>query len=101
MTVTRIGQILYFHRAVELGHLIYLSGVVGRNGEAEIAMQTRQVIDRMIDILRGSRSGFDRLLSVMIFVTEMAKKTCDERGIKSPVRSTDIAGTRDDRCFQS
>jgi enamine deaminase RidA (YjgF/YER057c/UK114 family) len=74
VTITRSGLTPNFHRIVEHGGILYLSGVVARDGEADMATQTGQVIDRLEELLHSAGSGLDHLLSVTVFVTEMSDK---------------------------
>jgi 2-iminobutanoate/2-iminopropanoate deaminase len=72
--ITRTGLTPNFHRIVEHGGMLYLSGVVARDGEADMTTQTGQVIDRLEELLRSVGSSLDHLLSATVFITEMSDK---------------------------
>lgn len=74
MTIERYHRTAVLHRAVVHGGFVFLSGIVAQDGEADMATQTEQVIDRMATYLKDAGSTLDRLVSATIFVTDMTDK---------------------------
>jgi enamine deaminase RidA (YjgF/YER057c/UK114 family) len=61
-------------RSVEHGDVIYLSGMTAEDKTADMAGQTRQVLGRIDKALAEAGTDKTRLLSVMIFLSDMAQK---------------------------
>ena len=60
-------------KAVVHGGTVYLMGCVARDRDADIATQTRQVLERIESLLAEAGSAPDRLLSVTIYISDMAE----------------------------
>jgi len=87
--------ISHFTDAVRAGELLYVSGIVavdsGGNlvGGADIVAQTRQVFENMSAVLAAAGCGFDDVVKVTIFLTDV-----DDRPLINPVRREVFGRTR-------
>jgi enamine deaminase RidA (YjgF/YER057c/UK114 family) len=61
-------------RSVAHGDVVYLSGMTAEDKKADMAGQTRQVLERIDKALAEAGSDKSRLLSAMIFLSDMAQK---------------------------
>lgn len=62
------------HRVVERDGLIFIGGTVSDDESLDMAGQTRQILSKLDSYLAQAGSDRTRLLSVTIFITDMALK---------------------------
>jgi reactive intermediate/imine deaminase len=69
------GQRLPFSKAVRVGDVLYLSGVIGRNPDGTlpqgIEAQTRATMDDIGATLKEAGLGFDRIFHCTAFLSDM------------------------------
>lgn len=87
--------ISHFTDAVQAGGLLYVSGIIAVDGEgrlvggADVVAQTRQVFGNMRAVLAAAGCGFEDVVKVTVFLTEI-----DDRPLINPVRQEVFGGTR-------
>lgn len=62
------------HRMVENDGVLYLGGITADDCELDMTGQSRQVFRKLADLLTSAGSSKGALLSVQIFLTDMAGK---------------------------
>ena len=72
--VTRSVQTPIMHRVVSHRGVLHLGGVVADDLELDVTGQMRQVCRKLDDLLTAHGSGNDRLLSVLVFLSDFALK---------------------------
>jgi enamine deaminase RidA (YjgF/YER057c/UK114 family) len=72
--ITRHGPGPAISRSVAHEGVVYLSGMTAEDKSADMAGQTRQVLARIDQALTEAGSHKSRLLSAMIFLSDMAQK---------------------------
>lgn len=72
--IQRHGPGPYFHAVVEANGMLYLSGVVAADLSSDMATQTRQVLQRIDDVLAGVGSDRSRIVAATIYITDMGLK---------------------------
>jgi enamine deaminase RidA (YjgF/YER057c/UK114 family) len=72
--IKRTGNYEVLHEVVEHDGVIYLGGVVSDDLSLDMAGQTRDVLGQIDRLLAEHGSSRDRLLSSMIFITDMRLK---------------------------
>lgn len=70
----RYGQGKYFHRAVEVGETIYLSGVTDHDYGADMRDQTRQVLEKIEALLKELGSDRSKIVMATNYITDMGLK---------------------------
>jgi reactive intermediate/imine deaminase len=87
--------ISHFTDAVRAGNLLYVSGIVAVDGEGrlvggdDVVAQTRQVFENMRAVLSAAGCGFEDVVKVVIFLTDV-----DDRPLINPVRQEVFGATR-------
>jgi len=87
--------ISHFTDAVRAGELLYVSGIVAVDGDgnlvggADVVAQTRQVFKNMRAVLAAAECGFEDVVKVTIFLTDV-----DDRPLINPVRQEVFGATR-------
>jgi reactive intermediate/imine deaminase len=87
--------ISHFTDAVRAGDLLYVSGIVAVDGDGrlvggdDVVAQTRQVFENMRAVLTAAGCGFEDVVKVTIFLTDV-----DERPLINPVRREVFGATR-------
>jgi len=87
--------ISHFTDAVRAGELLYVSGIVAVDGAGklvggdDVVAQTRQVFENMRAVLAAAGCGFEDVVKVTIFLTDV-----DERPLINPVRQDVFGATR-------
>ena len=74
MTIKRFGVGPAISRAVEHDKIIYLSGMTADDKSADMAGQTQQVLARIERQLSEAGTDKTRLLSAMVFLSDMSRK---------------------------
>ena len=72
--IKRTGNYEVLHEVVEHDGVIYLGGVVSDDLSLDITGQTRDVLAQIDRLLAEHGSSRDRLLTSMIFITDMRLK---------------------------
>jgi 2-iminobutanoate/2-iminopropanoate deaminase len=87
--------ISHFTDAVRAGDVLFLSGIVAVDAEGtlvggdDVVAQTRQVFDNMRAVLAAAGCGFEDVVKVTIFLTDI-----DERPRINPVRQEMFGAAR-------
>jgi 2-iminobutanoate/2-iminopropanoate deaminase len=87
--------ISHFTDAVRAGEFLYVSGIVAVDGHGDlvggddVVAQTRQVFENMRAVLAAAGCGFEDVVKVTIFLTDV-----DDRPLINPVRQEVFGGTR-------
>jgi 2-iminobutanoate/2-iminopropanoate deaminase len=87
--------ISHFTDAVLAGGFLHVSGIVAVDGEGrlvggdDVVAQTRQVFENMRAVLEAAGCGFDDVVKVTIFLTDV-----DDRARINPVRKEVFGDTR-------
>jgi reactive intermediate/imine deaminase len=85
----------HFTDAVRAGGFLYVSGVIAVDGDGrlvggdDVVAQTRQVLDNMRAILEAGGCGFEDVVKVTIFLTDI-----DERPLINPLRQEAFGSAR-------
>lgn len=87
--------ISHFTDAVRAGNLLFVSGIVAVDGAGalvggdDVVAQTRQVFENMRAVLRAAGAGFEDVVKVMVFLTDIA-----DRPAINPVRQEMFGASR-------
>jgi reactive intermediate/imine deaminase len=87
--------ISHFTDAVQAGGLLFVSGIVPVDGEGrlvggdDVVAQTRQVFENMRAVLAAAGCGFEDVVKVTVFLTDI-----DDRPRINPVRQEVFGETR-------
>jgi 2-iminobutanoate/2-iminopropanoate deaminase len=87
--------ISHFTDAVRAGELLYVSGIVAVDGEGrlvggeDVVAQARQVFENMRAVLAAAGCGFEDVVKVTVFLTDV-----DDRPLINPVRQEVFGATR-------
>jgi 2-iminobutanoate/2-iminopropanoate deaminase len=94
--VERLAEpISHFTDAVRAGDLLFVSGIVAVDGEGrlvggeDVVAQTRQVLDTMRTVLAAGGCGFEDVVKVTIFLTNV-----DDRPLINPLRQQAFGSAR-------
>ena len=85
----------HFTDAVRAGGFLHVSGVIAVDGEGnlvggdDVAAQTRQVLENMRAILEAGGCGFEDVVKVTIFLTDV-----DDRPLINPLRQEAFGSAR-------
>lgn len=72
--IRRTGNREILHQIVEHNGVLHVGGIVADDPSLDMASQTTQVLEKLARLLDENGSGIDRLLSVLIFITDMRLK---------------------------
>jgi reactive intermediate/imine deaminase len=87
--------ISHFTDAVRAGNLLFVSGIVAVDGDGnlvggdDVVAQARQVFENMRHVLAAAGCGFEDVVKVTIFLTDV-----DERARINPVRQEAFGAAR-------
>ena len=84
----------HFTDAVRAGGFLYVSGILGVDGKGrlvgdDVVAQTRQVLENMRAVLSAGGCGFEDVVKVTIFLTDI-----DDRPLINPLRQEVFGATR-------
>ena len=85
----------HFTDAVRAGGFLYLSGIIAVDGQGrlvggdDVVAQTRQVFENMRTVLSAAGCGFDDVVKVTVFLTDI-----DDRPFINPLRQEVFGATR-------
>lgn len=72
--IKRSNHYELLHEIVEYNGILYFSGVIAEDLSLDMAGQAKQVFDQIDQLLADHGSSRDRLLTALIFVTDMKQK---------------------------
>ena len=72
--IKRIGNYDVLHEVVEHNGILYISGVVADDPTRGMADQTVQALTALARLLEEHGSGVDRILQILVFITDMKLK---------------------------
>lgn len=72
--IKRSGKSEILHNVVEHNGMLYLAGIVADDTALDMAGQARQVFGKIDGLLKSHGSSRDRVLSALIFITDMQHK---------------------------
>ena len=72
--IKRVGNYEILHEIVEHNGILYISGIVADDTALGMADQTTQALTALARLLEENGSGVDRILQVLIFITDMKLK---------------------------
>lgn len=72
--LTRHYPMKYFHRAVEAGGLLFLSGLTADDRSQDLKGQTAQVLEKLERLLRELDSEKSKIVSATAYITQMETK---------------------------
>jgi enamine deaminase RidA (YjgF/YER057c/UK114 family) len=72
--IKRVGNYEVLHEVVEHNGILYISGIVADDTTLGMAGQTTQALDQLARLLEENGSGVDRILQILIFITDMKLK---------------------------
>ena len=87
--------ISHFTDAVRAGDLLFVSGIVAVDGDGrlvggdDVVAQTRQIFETMRSVLAAAGCGFEDVVKVTIFLTDV-----EDRPLINPVRREVFGATR-------
>ncbi len=87
--------ISHFTDAVRAGELLFVSGIVAVDADGnlvggdDVVAQTRQVFENMRAVLTAAGCGFEDVVKVTVFLTDV-----DDRPLINPVRQEVFGSTR-------
>lgn len=70
----RHTRLKYFHRAVEAGDLLFLSGLTADDRSQDLGGQTRQVLHKLDALLDELGSDRSKVVSATAYITQMESK---------------------------
>ena len=72
--IERHGQGAYYHSVVEHAGTLYLSGVVADDFSASMAVQTKQVLDKIGKALTSVGGEVSKILSATVYISDFDQK---------------------------
>ena len=92
--ITRIGNHGVLHQIVEHNGVLHVGGIVADDPTLNMAGQTTQVLQKLARLLEANGSGIDRILQILVFITDMKQKPEMNRAWKEFFIDTDVLPTR-------
>ncbi len=72
--IERHGRGTFYHSVVAHGDTLYLSGVVADDRTAPMRVQTRQVLEKIRNVLVAHGSDSSKILTATAYITDFAAK---------------------------
>ena len=72
--IKRTGDLGLLHEVVEHAGVLYFAGAVSEDLSLDMAGQTRDVLRQIDELLAANGSSKERLLTALIFITDMGMK---------------------------
>jgi enamine deaminase RidA (YjgF/YER057c/UK114 family) len=72
--IRRIGNHEVLHQIVEHNGVLHIGGIVADDPTLGMADQTTQVLQKLARLLQDNGSGIDRILQILVFITDMREK---------------------------
>jgi enamine deaminase RidA (YjgF/YER057c/UK114 family) len=82
------------HQVVEYNGILHIGGIVADDPTLDMAGQTTQALQELARILEEHGSGIDRILQILVFITDMNQKPEMNRAWKEFFSDTSILPTR-------
>jgi len=82
------------HEVVEHDGILYLGGIVADDLTQDMAGQTTQALQYLERLLQENGSAVDRILQVLLFITDMSQKPEMNRAWKEFFKDTSILPAR-------
>jgi enamine deaminase RidA (YjgF/YER057c/UK114 family) len=92
--IKRIGNYEVLHEVVEHNGILYLSGIVADDPTLGMADQTTQALTQLAQLLEQHNSGVDRILQILVFITDMKLKPEMNRAWKAFFNNPDYVPAR-------
>ncbi len=92
--IKRTGNYGVLHEVVEHNGILYLGGIVADDLTADMAGQTTQALQYLAQLLDEHGSGVDRILQILVFITDMKQKPAMDRAWKDFFNDSSILPTR-------
>jgi len=92
--IKRTGNYDVLHEVVEHNGILYIGGIVADDPTLDMAGQTTQALQYLEGLLRQHGSGIDRILQILVFITDMKQKPEMNRAWKEFFKDTAILPTR-------
>jgi len=92
--IKRTGYDDVLHEVVEHNGILYLSGIVAEDLTADMAGQTTQALQYLAKLLKENGSGVDRILQILVFITDMKQKPEMNRAWKEFFKDSSLLPTR-------
>jgi enamine deaminase RidA (YjgF/YER057c/UK114 family) len=71
------------HEVVDYNGVLHLAGVVAENPRLDMEGQTREVLAQIDQLLEANGSSREKLLTALIFITDMSQKPAMNRAWKA------------------
>lgn len=88
--IKRIDNRGVLHQVVEHGGVLHVGGIVADDPTLDMFGQTMQVLTKLARVLDQNGSGVDRILSMLVFITDMKSKPEMNRAWSAFFRSEDL-----------
>jgi enamine deaminase RidA (YjgF/YER057c/UK114 family) len=72
--IKRVGNYDVLHEVVEHNGVLYIGGIVADDPTLGMADQTTQALTALARLLEENGSGVDRILQILVFITDMKLK---------------------------
>lgn len=92
--IKRTGNYEVLHEVVEHNGILYLGGIVADDLTADMAGQTTQALHYLAQLLKDHGSGVDRILQILVFITDMSQKPAMDRAWKAFFTDSALLPTR-------
>ena len=77
--IKRSGNYGVLHEVVEHNGILHIGGIVADDPTLDMAGQTTQVLRELARLLQAHGSGIDRILQILVFITDMSQKPAMNR----------------------
>src|SRR5215212_9414118 len=92
--IKRIGNHGVLHQIVEHNGVLHVGGIVADDPKLGMAEQTTQVLTKLARLLEQNGSGMDRVLQILVFITDMKQKPEMNRAWKAFFTDAGVLPTR-------
>jgi enamine deaminase RidA (YjgF/YER057c/UK114 family) len=92
--IKRIGNHGVLHQIVEYNGILHIGGIVADDPSLGMADQTTQALTKLARLLEENGSGVDRILQILVFITDMKLKPEMNRAWKAFFNNPDHLPTR-------
>jgi enamine deaminase RidA (YjgF/YER057c/UK114 family) len=92
--IKRTGNYDVLHEVVEHNGILYIGGIVADDPTLDMAGQTTQALQYLEQLLKQHGSGVDRILQILVFITDMKQKPEMNRAWKAFFKDSSLLPTR-------
>jgi enamine deaminase RidA (YjgF/YER057c/UK114 family) len=92
--IKRIGNLGVLHQIVAHNGVLHIGGIVADDPELGMAEQTTQALQKLAQLLEANGSGVDRILQILVFITDMKLKPEMNRAWKDFFKDPDTLPSR-------